>query len=92
MGTIIGLLFLMMIILFCLVGVVIIYMVVQYNSFISLRNRIEEAHRAIDTYLLQRFDQLSKLADTVVSYTDYEQETQVKLAKIRTNYTPDVGE
>ena len=84
---ILGLLLIMMIMFCCLVGAVIIYAVVQYNSFISLRNRIKEADRAIDTYLLQRFDQLSKLADTVVSYTDYEQETQVKLARIRTNYS-----
>ncbi|WP_210468195.1 LemA family protein [Sporosarcina sp. 6E9] len=86
MEIILGLFLLMLIMLFCLAGIIIIYLVLQYNTFISLRNRIEEAHHAIDTYLLQRFDQLSKLADTVVSYTDYEQETQLKLAKIRTNY------
>ncbi|QUW22900.1 LemA family protein [Sporosarcina sp. Marseille-Q4063] len=87
METILGLFMLMLVLSFFVVAIILIYLVVQYNTFISLRNRIEEAHRAIETYLLQRFDQLSKLADTVVSYTDYEQETQMKLAKIRTNYT-----
>ena len=86
MEIILGLFLVMLIITFGLAGFIIIYLVVQHNPFISLRNRIEEARHAIDTYLLQRFDQLSKLADTVVSYTDYEKETQMKLAEIRTNY------
>lgn len=72
--------------IFCFVIAIIIYSFIQYNQFISIDNRIDEAHHAIDTYLLQRFDQLGKLADTVVSFTNHEKETQTRLAKIRANY------
>ncbi len=65
---------------------VILILVGTYNRFVSLRNRVEEAFRAIDAYLEQRFDQLTKLADAIASYTDHEKDTHTRLAKIRSGY------
>ena len=66
--------------------VVILFLVITYNRFVSLRNRVEEAFRAIDTYLEQRFDQLTKLADAIASYNEHERETSKDIAKIRSGY------
>ncbi|HLU22429.1 MAG TPA: LemA family protein [Bacillaceae bacterium] len=71
-----------------IIGAVLIAIIIisTYNRFISLRNRVKEAFRAIDTYLEQRFDQLTKLADAVASYTDHEKSTHTRLAEIRSGY------
>lgn len=71
---------------------VVLILIGTYNRFVSLRNRVEEAFRAIDAYLEQRFDQLTKLADAVASYNHHEKDTHTRLAKIRSGYremTPD---
>ena len=66
--------------------IIILFLVSTYNRFVSLRNRVEEAFRAIDTYLEQRFDQLTKLADAIASYNEHERETFKDIAKIRSGY------
>lgn len=73
-------------ILVAIIVIIVLFFVVTYNRFISLRNRVEEAFRAIDSYLEQRFDQLTKLADAIASYNEHEKSTHADLAKIRTNY------
>lgn len=71
-----------------LTGIVLVVLIIGgiYNRFVSLRNRVEEAFRAIDAYLEQRFDQLTKLADAVASYNEHERKTHTELAKIRSGY------
>lgn len=65
---------------------VVLFFISTYNRFVSLRNRVDEAFRAIDTYLEQRFDQLTKLADAIASYNEHERGTHTDLAKIRSGY------
>lgn len=65
---------------------VLLFFISTYNRFISLRNRVDEAFRAIDTYLEQRFDQLTKLADAVASHNEHERGTHTELAKIRSGF------
>lgn len=71
-----------------MIGIVLVIVIIvgTYNRFISLRNRVEEAFRAIDAYLEQRFDQLTKLADAIASYNDHEKDVHTQLAKIRSGY------
>lgn len=73
-------------IIVAVIVVIVLFFVITYNRFISLRNRVEEAFRAIDSYLEQRFDQLTKLADAIASYNEHEKSTHADLAKIRTGY------
>lgn len=68
------------------VAIIVLFLVSTYNRFISLRNRVEEAFRAIDSYLAQRFDQLTKLADAIASYNEHERETLKDIAQIRSGY------
>ncbi|PAV31511.1 hypothetical protein CIL05_02315 [Virgibacillus profundi] len=68
-----------------IVIIIIIFMTI-YNRFVALRNRTRQAFRSIDTYLEQRFDALTKLADAVASHNEHERSTYTELAAIRSNY------
>lgn len=72
-------------VIIAIVIIVIIFMTI-YNRFISLRNRTEQAFRSIDTYLEQRFDALTKLADAVASHNEHERTVHTRLAEIRSGY------
>jgi LemA protein len=66
-----------------LIAIVVIYVIVVYNSLIGLRNRIKESFSAIDVYLQNRFDSLTKVAEAVVSYAKHERETLAEVTRIR---------
>lgn len=68
------------------IAIVIIILVATYNRFIALRNRTEQAFRSIDTYLEQRFDVLTKLADQIASHNEHERGTHERLVQLRSGY------
>lgn len=75
----------MEIVLLVLLGLLVYFLIVQYNKLIRVRNRVKESFAAIDIYLQNRFDTLTKLAETVVSYTDHERETLQRITELRQN-------
>lgn len=74
-----------MIITIIIVAIIIIYAMSVYNTLVSKRNRIKEALAAIDVYLQNRFDTLTKIAETVVAYATHEKETLNELTRLRQN-------
>ncbi|MDQ3293925.1 MAG: LemA family protein [Actinomycetota bacterium] len=52
-----------------------IYLVVQYNGLVSLRNRIENAWAQIDVQLKRRYDLIPNLVETVKAYAAHESGT-----------------
>ncbi|MGL4392202.1 MAG: LemA family protein [Fusobacteriaceae bacterium] len=67
--------------------VVLIFMVVGlYNSFIQLKNMVEESFATIDVYLKKRYDLLPNLVSTVKGYAKHESETLEKVIQARNNY------
>lgn len=58
-----------------LVVVVVIWGVTTYNSFISLKNKVEEAFSTMDVYLKKRYDLIPNLVETVKGYAKHESET-----------------
>ena len=52
-----------------------LYVIVSYNSLVSLRNRIENAWAQIDVQLKRRYDLIPNLVETVKGYASHERET-----------------
>ena len=61
-------------VLIALAVLVAIYLVVQYNSLIRLRNRIESAWAQIDVQLQRRYDLVPNLVETVKGYAAHEKQ------------------
>ena len=57
------------------VAVIVLYLIVAYNSFIRLRNRINNAWSQIDVQLKRRFDLIPNLVETAKGYMHHERET-----------------
>jgi LemA protein len=65
-------------------AVVIIHLVITYNSLVSIRNNVAKAWANIDVLLKQRHDELPKLIDTCKQYMQHEQVTLEKVIQART--------
>lgn len=57
------------------VVLLVLYGVSQYNGFVGLKNRVDEAYSTMDVYLKKRYDLIPNLVETVKGYTKHEQET-----------------
>lgn len=67
-----------------LLVVTLVYGVVVYNGFVSLRNAVEKAWANIDVMLKQRHDELPKLVEACRQYKQFEQETLQRVTEART--------
>lgn len=66
------------------IGVVLVlYIIMLYNSLVSIKNNVSKAWANIEILLKQRHDELPKLIDTCKQYMQYEQDTleRVMLAR-----------
>jgi LemA protein len=72
-----------MIIFWVVLGIVVIYLVASYNSFVRLINNAKEALADIDVQLKRRFDLIPNLVETVKGYASHEQETLQKVIDAR---------
>ena len=75
-----------MIVLAIVVAIIIIIILSKYNSFVRLRNKVNQARSGIDVYLNQRFDLIPNLVVCVKAYTKHEKETIENITKMRSNY------
>jgi len=69
-----------------LVGFLILYFILRYNSLIRLRNNIKNSLADIDVQMKMRFDLVDNLVNTVKGYAGHEKETLENLTKARTNF------
>ncbi len=60
------------IVVWVVIGIVLIYLVMTYNSLIAIRNNVEKAWANIDVLLKQRNEELPKLIDTCKAYMTHE--------------------
>ncbi|MGH9185802.1 MAG: LemA family protein [Acidimicrobiales bacterium] len=72
-----------LLILLAIVVLLAVYVIVQYNGLVSLRNRIENAWAQIDVQLKRRYDLIPNLVETVKGYASHEQETLEKVVQAR---------
>lgn len=65
---------------------VLIFIVAEFNTFVRLKNKIKHSKSGIEVYLNQRFDLIPNLVECVKGYTKYEEETLIKITKLRSEY------
>ena len=61
-----------------------LWLILTYNGFIQLRNRIDNAWSQIDVQLKKRFDLIPNLVETVKGYAKHEKETFKMVTEART--------
>ena len=61
----------------------VIYVVVQYNWLVSLRNYISESWSNVDTELKRRYDLIPNLVATVKGYAAHEREVLARVTQLR---------
>jgi LemA protein len=62
---------------------VVLWFIATYNSFINLKNRVENAWAQIDVQLKRRYDLIPNLVETVKGYAAHEKEIFEKLGELR---------
>ncbi len=67
------------------VAVVVLFLIVAYNSLIVLRNRIENAESQIDVQLKRRYDLIPNLVETVKGYAKHEKSVFENVTKARSD-------
>lgn len=80
-GGIVGLSILGVVIL--LAVILVSWIISTYNTFIKMRNNVEEAFSTMDVYLKKRYDLVPNLVETVKGYAKHESETLEKVIQAR---------
>ena len=65
------------------IALVIFWLMISYNSFVRLKNKVEEAFATMDVYLKQRYDLIPNLVETVKGYAKHETDTLQKVVDAR---------
>lgn len=76
-----------MIAVLIIIGLIVIvglWLVISRNSFVSIKNQVEEAFSTMDVYLKKRYDLIPNLVETVKGYATHESETFTKVTAART--------
>jgi len=68
-----------------LLGILIIYLVAQYNGFVVLKTRIQEALSGIDVQLKRRADLIPNVIETVKGYAKHEKTVFNDVTKARSS-------
>lgn len=66
-----------------ILGVVVLYLIGQYNGFVVLKTRIQEALSGIDVQLKRRADLIPNLVETVKGYAKHEKTVFTDVTKAR---------
>ena len=67
-----------------ILGVLVVYLVAQYNGFVVLKTRIQEALSGIDVQLKRRADLIPNVVETVKGYAKHEKSVFTDVTKART--------
>ena len=62
----------------------VLWLILTYNRFVTLRNRVKEAWADIDVQLKRRYDLIPNLIETVKGYASHERELLEKVTEART--------
>ncbi|MBS3167957.1 LemA family protein [Candidatus Woesearchaeota archaeon] len=73
-------------ILIIVVVIILLWFILSYNSFINLRNRMDNAWSQIDVQLKRRFDLIPNLMETVKGYMKHEKSTLKEITEARTSF------
>jgi LemA protein len=65
------------------IAILVVFLVVVYNSLVRLRNMVDEAWNQISVQLKRRHDLIPNLVNAVKGYMDFEQETLTRVIEAR---------
>jgi LemA protein len=65
-------------------GIIVLWVVIAFNGFVSLRNRTKEAWADIEVQLKRRYDLIPNLVNTVKGYATHESSAFENVTKART--------
>jgi LemA protein len=74
--------------MYIILGIVVafvLFLIFKYNSFVTLRNRVQEAWADIDVQLKRRYDLIPNLVNTVKGYATHESSVFEKVTEARAN-------
>lgn len=83
--------YLALILLAILVALPLVFVLVQYNKLIGLRNYVRESWSGIDTELKRRYDLIPNLVATVKGYAQHEAETLERITALRNQCAANSG-
>ncbi len=66
-----------------LVIVLVLLVLLTYNKFVKLNNRVDEAFSTMDVYLKKRWDLIPNIVDTVKGYAKHEKSVFEEIVKLR---------
>lgn len=72
-------------IIIAIVLIIVMYVLITYNSFIKLKNMVQEAFSTMDVYLKKRWDLIPNLIETVKGYVKHEENTLKEIVDLRGN-------
>lgn len=72
-----------MIIILAVIVLLVLFLIMQYNRMIRLKNQVDEGWAQIDVQLKRRFDLIPNLVETVKGYAAHEKETFENVTKAR---------
>jgi LemA protein len=58
-----------------IIGIVVLWLIIQYNNLVTLRNQVTNAWKQIDVQLKRRHDLVPNLVETARAYLKHERET-----------------
>jgi LemA protein len=70
-------------IILAVVAIVLLWVIMVYNSLIRGKNHVDEAYSDIDVQLKRRYDLIPNLVETVKGYMTHEKDTLTKLTEAR---------
>lgn len=68
-----------------IIAVLAVMVIATYNSFVSLRNKVNEAFSTMDVYMKKRFDLIPNLVEVVKGYASHEAKTLEEVTAMRNN-------
>jgi LemA protein len=66
------------------IALIVLFLIITYNSLVRLRNMVDEAWNQISVQLKRRHDLIPNLVNAVKGYMDFEQETLTRVVEART--------
>lgn len=76
----------MTIALIIILVILVLYVIITYNKFVTLKKQMNNSYSVIDVYLKKRFDLIPNLVEVTKGYANYEQDVLTKITEYRTAY------
>jgi LemA protein len=78
-------------ILVAIIILIVVYVLLMFNSFMKLNNKVKEAFSTMDVYLKKRWDLIPNLVEAVKGYSVYESSTLKEIISLRNNNYDDMS-